>query len=118
MGSLFKRGNIWWVKYYASGRPIRESTGTTKETEARRFVKEREGRVAMGQPLLRRADRIGYEEVAQDLRLHYQAMGTRDLEEAEHRLRHLDAFFAAKRIAAIGPTDITAYVVKRQGRSV
>jgi hypothetical protein len=63
MGSLYRRGNVWWVKYYANGRAIRESTGTEKETEARRFMKEREGWVAIGQPILRRSDRICYEEV-------------------------------------------------------
>ncbi|MBI3330342.1 MAG: tyrosine-type recombinase/integrase, partial [Nitrospinae bacterium] len=85
-----------------------------KETEARRFLKEREGRVAMGEPLPRRAERISYAEVSQDLRQHYQTTGSRELGEAEHRLKHLDAFFALRRIAAIGPADITAYVAKRQ----
>src|SRR5262245_39354799 len=117
MGSLYKRGTVWWIKYYANGCPIRESTGTEKETEARRILKEREGRVAIGQPILRRVDRIGYEEVAQDIRQHYQITGSRDLEEAEHRLGHLDGFFVGRRIAAIGPADITAYVAQRQGES-
>jgi len=57
MGMIYKRGNVWWCKYYVNGRPIRESTGTEKETGAKRFLKVREGRVAMGQPILRRADR-------------------------------------------------------------
>jgi hypothetical protein len=63
MGSLYQRGDIWWAKYYQSGRPMRESTGATKRKEAERFLKEREGRVATGQPVLRRADRISYEEI-------------------------------------------------------
>jgi hypothetical protein len=114
MGSLFRRGNVWWVKYYQNGRPIRERTGAMKETEAKRVLKEREGRVAMGQPVLRRADRISYEEVAKDLREHYQTTGTRNMEEAEYRLKHLDGFFAGQRIAGINPARIIAYVAKRQ----
>jgi integrase len=114
MGSLYQRGEIWWVKYYENGRPRRESTRTTKETEARRFLKEREGRVATGQPILQRGDRILYDEVAQDLRQHYHMTGSRDLEEAEDRLKHLDAFFAGKRIATMDSVAITAYVAKRQ----
>ena len=37
------------------------------------------------------------------------------MEEAEDRLKHLDAFFAGKYIATIGSADITTYVAKRQG---
>lgn len=46
-------GGIWWVKYYVNGRPIRESTGVAGEAdkgppaEAKRFLKAREGRVAV-----------------------------------------------------------------------
>ena len=54
-----KPGRIWWVKYYVNGRPVRESTGTEKETEAKRFLKARGGREAMGQPVLRRAGAPG-----------------------------------------------------------
>lgn len=52
MGMIYKRGEIFWIKYYCAGRPIRESTGTTKQKEAERFLKNREGRSAAGlQPL-------------------------------------------------------------------
>jgi integrase len=57
---------------------------------------------------------VCYEEVAQDLRQHYQTTGIRDLKEAEHRLTHLDAFFMGRRVTDIGPADITAYVATRQ----
>jgi hypothetical protein len=93
---------------------VRESTGTEKEIEAKRFLKEREGRTAMGQPMLRRADRIPYDEVANDLRQYYQTTGARHLEEAEYRLKHLDAFFAGWRVSTIGPAEITDYVAMRQ----
>ncbi len=97
-----------------SGRPIRESTGTEKESEAKRFLKEREGRVAAGAPVLPRADRARYEEVADDLREHYQSTGSRDLVEVGCRLKHLDAFFVGRRVVSIGPADVTKYTVKRQ----
>ncbi len=55
MGSVYRPklksgrpSTIWWVKCYVNGRPVRESTGTEKETNARRFLKERDGRVATG----------------------------------------------------------------------
>jgi len=102
------------MKYYHNGKPIRESTETEKETEARRVLKDREGRVASGQPVLPRADRITYEKAAADLRQHYQLTGSRNLQEANARLKHVDAFFTGARIARIGPADITLYVLHRR----
>jgi integrase len=103
-----------------NGRPVRESTGIAGDTKtpparARDFLKEREGRVATGQPVLPRADRVRYDEVAADLRQHYEATGSRDLEEADYRLEHLKAFFEGRRVAAIGQAEATAYVLTRQG---
>ena len=57
---LYRRGNVWWCKYYVNGRPVRESAGTEKETEAKRFLDGRRGRVATGAPILPRADRVRY----------------------------------------------------------
>src|SRR4029450_4873502 len=107
MGTLYRRGQVWWVKYYVNGRPVRESTGVDGDgdmppTEARRFLKGREGRVANGEPMLPRhrpprgarrslkgregrvangepmlprADRVRYQEAAADLRQHYATTG-------------------------------------------
>ena len=52
MGMLYKRkrSTNWWVKYYINGRPVRETTRTEKESEAKRFLREREGRVAIDAP--------------------------------------------------------------------
>jgi integrase len=108
------RSGIWWVKYYVNGRPIRESTGAEKETEARRFLKEREGRAVSGAPILPRVDRIRYDELAKDLRDYYATTGKRDLKEAETRLRHLDRYFTQRRAASITPDVLTLYVQSRQ----
>lgn len=125
MGYLYQRkqrdgtmGKTWWVKYYLNGRPIRESTGTGKETEAKRFLKEREGRVAAGQPVLPRADRIRFEEIAADLREDYVTSGARDLKEADTRLNPLKKFFCGRRVAAIVSSEATRYVRWRQEAGV
>ena len=116
MGSLYKQpgSRIWWVKYHVHGRPVRESTGTADEQEAKRCLKTREGQLASGQPLVPRLDRIRYEEVLQDLRAHYEATGTRDLKEFRRRVKHLDRVFAGWYIAMIGQPDVDAYVVARR----
>jgi hypothetical protein len=40
-----------WIKYYQNGRAVRESTGTEKETVARRILRLREGDVEKGIPI-------------------------------------------------------------------
>jgi len=72
------------------------------------------GRAAAGQPVLPRADRIRYDEAAGDLRAHYQATGSRDVEEAEFRLAHLDRFFGGWRLVAIDQAAVRRYVLRRQ----
>jgi hypothetical protein len=54
MGSIYKRPNspYLWIKYYQHGRPVRESTGTIKETVARRILRTREGDVEHGIPIM------------------------------------------------------------------
>jgi integrase len=116
MGHLYQRGNVWWIKYYVNGRPVRESTGTDKEKAARDVLKTREGRAAAGLPMPPRLDKVRYEELAADLRQHYKTTGSRDLEEAEKRLKHLDGFFRGWRVVSIGGAESMAYVAHRQAQ--
>ena len=44
MGMTYKRGEVFWVKYYVGGKPIRESADRKNQKEAERFLKDREGR--------------------------------------------------------------------------
>jgi len=114
MGQLYQRGRIWWVKYYVNGRPVRESTGTAKEKKAEQVLKAREGRAAAGLPLLPRADRVRYDEAAEDLRTHYETTGERGTKEAARRFAHLTRFFQGRRLASLSGADVTAYVAQRQ----
>ena len=34
MGSIYKRGKVYWIKYYRSGKPYRESSESKKEADA------------------------------------------------------------------------------------
>ena len=43
MGMIYKRGAIYWIKYYSAGGPIPESTGTTQQKEAHAYLRRRNG---------------------------------------------------------------------------
>jgi len=56
-----------------------------------------------------------YDEVAADLRAHYQATGRwKNLGDLKRRLTHLDRFFRGRRAISITPDLILRYITKRQ----
>ena len=62
MGMLYKRGAVWWIKYYRNGRGMRESSHSTKEGDARRLLKLREGDIEHGLPVDPKLNRIRFED--------------------------------------------------------
>ena len=101
MDMIYRRGDIFWIKYYSGGKPIRESAGTSKQKQAERFLKDREGRVAMGAPVLPQVQKTMVNELLADLKAHYETTGQRAMREAETRLTPLTQFFANRRANAI-----------------
>src|SRR5437763_6356691 len=114
---LYQRpdSEVWWISYTtASGQRVRESTGTTVYDDAKRALDEKRGRLARGEVVLPRLDKVTYDEAKADLIAFYTTHKTRDLGETEDRLTHLDAFFKGRRLAAIGQDTVTAYAAQRQ----
>lgn len=116
MGMIYKqtKSRFWWIKYYKDGRPFRESTRSDKETEARRILREREGDIASGRAILPRADRVHFEELADDLLKDYRINGRRSLDRVEWALKHLRAQFGSSRVLTITTPAIRSYMEKRQ----
>jgi hypothetical protein len=64
-----KESAVIWLKYRdALGVLRRESSETTKEQEARRLLKQREGAAVEGRVVIPRSDKITVAELAQALR--------------------------------------------------
>jgi integrase len=111
---LYRRGRVWWVKFYQDGQSVRMSSGSDDEAVARRLLKEQTARVTLKEPLVVRSARVTYDELRDDLVAHYQATGERDLDEAGWRLRHLDRAFHGLRAGHLTGDAIARYIVKRQ----
>src|SRR5437899_1860628 len=117
-GSLYQRGGVWWVKYYRNGQPIRESSGSPLEREARALLNRRMGALASGQPIAPRADKVTVDELLADLITEYTVNGRRSLERAQLSAAHLREFFGGQRAHAVDTAHVRAYVAHRQGQSV
>lgn len=126
MGSFYKRkqrmkdGTVRelptiWIKYYQGGRAVRESTGTTKETVARRMLRAREGDVEHGVPIIPRAGLVTFDAAATDLANDYQLNGRKTYAQTKRRIElHLKPVFGARRLIGITTSDIRDFAAARQ----
>ncbi len=113
-GMIYKRGRIWWLKYYDNGRPRFESSASTKETDAKRLLSLRLGQVVEGKCPAPEALRTTFEDLAQDLENEYRANGRRTLRHLLDRITHLRRFFGSMRAGNITTAEVQKYIVKRQ----
>jgi hypothetical protein len=75
-----------------------ESTGTTKETVARRLLRSREGDIQHEIPVNPKIDRVTFEDAAKDLLNDYEANKRRSLDSVKRRVRlHLGPFCSSRR---------------------
>src|SRR6266545_3415927 len=118
MGELKKRGQIWWIRYYRNGRRQEESSGSTKEGDARSLLKRREGDIERGVAMTPKVGRIRFEEAAKDVFNDYRTNRKRSLDDVERRIElHLKPFFANRRMASITTSDIREYIASRQAET-
>ena len=96
---------FWFFPYTGSdGKRVRESSKTADRAEALRILDDKRGRVARGDVVLPRADKVGFDEAARDMVEEYTANKKRDLQELNGRLVHLTKFFAASGSPRSSPT--------------
>ena len=112
MGTIYKRGEVFWIKYYRHGKPYRESAKSTKETDAKRLLKNREGEIAQGKLPGFYFDRVTFEELAEDF-LRDRRINGRSEQDAQKRLNNLNPFFESMRVTDITTSRINAYVDKK-----
>ncbi len=120
MGSLKRRGDIWWIRYYRHGRRHEESTrddthdGSSKQL-ALNLLKSREGDVAKGIPISAKIGQLRFEDAAADVVTDYRTNGKKSLPDVERRItKHLKPYFGGRRMATITTADVRAFIDRRQ----
>lgn len=114
MGALYRRRRIWWIKYYRNGKPYRESSRSHRETEARRLLKLREGKIAEGRLPGIKMEKVSLDELVEDFLNDYQLNKRKSLDKAKRNVRHLRKSFAACRVMEITSETIRAHIIRRQ----
>jgi hypothetical protein len=117
-GHIYKRGNVYWIKYYRGGKPYYESTKSPKEADAKRLLRQRLGQIAEGRFFGLRPERVRFEDLATDFLIDYRINGKRSLDKAERSVRHLQRFFAGMRAGDITTDRVRTYIGDRQNEGV
>ena len=113
MGTLYKRGNTWWIKYYKDGQSFRESSRSQKKMVAKSFLDKREGEVAIGKTPGIYFDKVTFKELAEDYLADYRVNGKKTIRRAELSVRILKRFFGLYRVVNISTPAINKYIEKR-----
>jgi len=113
-GTIYKRGKIWWLSYYANGEHICESSYQKDKGEAGRQLRERMGKVAEGTYVGPKADRVTFEEMKEDMLKDYRINQRKSIKDVERSVSALGRFFGGRKAKSIEPRDIVAYKAKRQ----
>jgi len=112
------QGKTFWVKYYRAGKCYRESSGSAKESEAKNLLKKREGEIVENRFFGLRAQKIRYEELAEDFLNDYKVNRKKSLERAEMSLKHLKGYFEGMRAIDITTARIRTYILQRREEGV
>jgi integrase len=113
MGCIYKRGRIYWIKYYRNGKPYCESSKSKKEADARRLLKKREGEIAVGKLPGIYFDKVRLDELAQDFLSDYRINQKKSFKRAERSVNHLKEMFEGLRVVDITTPLINRYIEKR-----
>jgi len=113
----WKVSEIWWVSYQKVGKQLRESARTTNETEAWRFLKDRNGKVTNNQPIGHAIERTTLDDLLKLIANNYAVKRRRSLRRVKYAARNLREYFGGDRKAQnITSEDIAAYAAYRTGK--
>src|SRR5262249_48890559 len=114
-GSVYRRGKVWWLSYYANGHHVCESSGTRDKSPAKEMLQCRLGSVAEGRYLGLRPDRVTLDELAQDMLNDYRINAKKSLKDAERAVKTVIRLLDGQQKAqSLGSTGISRYVAQRQ----
>ena len=114
MGTIYKRGNTYWLKYYRNGKPYFESAKSTKEGDAKKLLKKREGEISEGKLPGIYFDRVKFDELAEDLLTDYRINSKKSLDRLELSISHLTGAFEGVKVTNVNTPRIKRYVQDRR----
>jgi integrase len=116
MGMIYKRGDVYWIKFYNHGIPEYESSKSDKYSEARALLREREEQVEKGKFVgQKRASMMTFEKLCEKLIDDYENIKhNKSTRRAELSIKNLKKYFSGKKVSTITDEDIELYIKNRR----
>jgi integrase len=116
MGSVRPRGQGRFILSYAgpNGRRVRPTIQAATRAEAERVLKQLEGELARGRPLLASANKVTFEDLAKDFITDYEVNGRRSVGKARKTVQKLGEVFCQWKATSIATPAIRSYIERRQ----
>jgi integrase len=114
-GGLWRRGRVWWIKYYVDRYPIFESAKTRDKKRAEDFLRQRLAEAELDQLPKPGAGRLTVRDLLKALLSDYELRGRASKKQFESRMRvHLLPLLGSVRAQDFGNRHIDAYVRQRR----
>src|SRR4029453_2609127 len=128
MGRVFRKGfrrpdgtwyegKVWWISYPYKGKEQKESSGSERESDARKLLRKRLGEIGRGKLIGPAEEKVTFEQLARDIITDYEINGKRSVTSVELSIAHLQKFFGLDRALDITTDRVNIYVAQRQGEN-
>lgn len=111
MGSLYKRGHTWWMKYSKNGQTFRKSTGEKVKMRAREILNKIEGEIAEGRRPFVDFSKTTYNQLVSLIKIDYE-LNNRKMKRLNSSLGNLK-FFENYAVNEITSVSISEYIGSR-----
>jgi hypothetical protein len=116
-GSVFQRGAVWWVKYYRNGKAYRESSGSDKESDARKLLRKRQGEIALDRFIGPESERITVRDLSEAFLNDYRVNQKKNLARAPRSLTHILPNFGDYKAHQVRTDSVKKYIEDRLEQS-
>jgi integrase len=112
-GSVYKRGDIYWIKFYYKGKAYRTSAKTVKITDAKKLLSRYLGEVASGTFKGLRDETVSVQELFDDFEEDCRRRKLRNMNRVVPHMKPIRAWFGAINTEHITERDIDRYIKHR-----
>lgn len=112
-GSLYKRGEVWWISYSYQGERQRESSGSTRKKDAKKLLRQRVAEMQDGGPMVHEEE-VMFEDLADKIVADYKMNDRSTLPNLKTALKHLRGHFGGWRAVDITKGAIRQYITAKQ----